>query len=610
MRRTISLGVVFLCTFTWSASVGFGQESRKWTDASGQFSITGKFVSEKGGTVVIKNGDGEEMEIPLAKLSEADQKYVKGLADNPFRKKKANPFQPSMKRPTTGPKEIDWSEAQQVGMPLSSTEWVYEPDESDFETKPRKITLPGKTDFFEKATGFAGNPTAGRFVAGFHVRRPGVREGSGNGRIVLADVGSGRTVAKATFEGPSRKPIAIHNDGQQVVVQNGGDLEVWVAKGSKLEKVASFDPYPGSDDQIKTGWFLPNNQLATWNGDGKLAVWDFENTTPLYEIRTGNSGTPGISPGRNYIAFVTSSALGILDTRKGEIIASIPTPGKLNWPTLKFSPSGKKLACAAHMDLLIWDLTSGELVRNSKGPDGVVIHGRIAFPHDNFVLLGGQHLIELENRLRMWEYDGMGTTLAMGKYTAILVSAKSEGAILVGEIPHPPVFDELKKALTQPDLFVFRKGIDVNLDVSGVPANNRDRVQKALTSKLESMQCSVRPVADVTLIAKVSGPKQATRSYMHAGDHKVTVYSTSLQIMYQGKTAWQKSGSNIPFMLTLKRGENVAGRLAEYSKGPSYRFFDSLKLPEFVQKPAGNANGRQRSRQSIGASKVTTTGIR
>jgi len=98
---------------------------------------------------------------------------------------------------------------------------------------------------------------------------------------------------------------------------------------------------------------------------------------------------------------------------------------------------------------------------------------------------------------------------------------------------------------------------------------------------------------------------------MHSGEFDVTIYAATLEIVHDGKVAWQQTSTNIPYMLTLNRGENVAQKLAEASKGPGYGFYTHLKLPEFVQKPSDVSGGsRPSSNQSLGISRVTASGIR
>lgn len=62
---------------------------RTWIDATGRFKIEADFVSLADGTVTLRRADGKNMEIPLEKLSAADQTHARksheSEADNPFK---------------------------------------------------------------------------------------------------------------------------------------------------------------------------------------------------------------------------------------------------------------------------------------------------------------------------------------------------------------------------------------------------------------------------------------------------------------------------------------------------------------------------------------------
>jgi hypothetical protein len=145
------------------------------------------------------------------------------------------------------------------------------------------------------------------------------------------------------------------------------------------------------------------------------------------------------------------------------------------------------------------------------------------------------------------------------------------------------------------------------LDVSGIPADHRDQVTKALTAKLRDMKCNVAPNGTIDLVAKVEGPKQRTVSYINSGDYTVQEYFTKLAFVYQGKTAWETSNGNIPFFISLKEGENIEGVLRKASQGPYYGFYDNVVLPKFLQKPGDQGAG---GGQTLGSSQITAEGLR
>jgi len=54
---------------------------RTWTDSSGKFSIDAELVEVDGKTVVLKKADGEEVKVPLDRLSTRDQLFLKRQAN-------------------------------------------------------------------------------------------------------------------------------------------------------------------------------------------------------------------------------------------------------------------------------------------------------------------------------------------------------------------------------------------------------------------------------------------------------------------------------------------------------------------------------------------------
>jgi hypothetical protein len=57
---------------------------RTWHDDSGKFEVEAAFVSLDDETVTLKKKNGRTIHVPLGRLSEEDQKYVKERANNPF----------------------------------------------------------------------------------------------------------------------------------------------------------------------------------------------------------------------------------------------------------------------------------------------------------------------------------------------------------------------------------------------------------------------------------------------------------------------------------------------------------------------------------------------
>ena len=76
--RYVALAVLIplVCATTTTA--------RTWSDKSGKFRVDAEFVKVEDDVVSLKRTDtGATIQVPLARLSEADREHVRGLLDKP-----------------------------------------------------------------------------------------------------------------------------------------------------------------------------------------------------------------------------------------------------------------------------------------------------------------------------------------------------------------------------------------------------------------------------------------------------------------------------------------------------------------------------------------------
>ncbi len=236
----------------------------------------------------------------------------------------------------------------------------------------------------------------------------------------------------------------------------------------------------------------------------------------------------------------------------------------------------------------------------------------MVFTGENYLLGKDQFLVDVANRIKLWDYEGRKQVATLGDYTLFAVGDEEFGVLGAGRLPHPEAVEKLDQALNQPDLFVFRAGTSVTLDVSGVPADARERVRQALEDRLKEVESTATASGSITLKAIVNGPKSREVSYRGAGDYTVNEYLTKLQFVYQDRILWERQSSNVPGFVSPKRGENISDVLAQAGKKPSYAFYDRVTLPRFLQKPGEEKQAKGRpvsSGQTLGKSRVTTAGI-
>jgi WD40 repeat protein len=611
-------------------------ELRAWADTSGKNKIKAKFIKLDDGVVTLEKEDGDEVEIELKKLSPADQKFiaeaVRNAEDNPFKSKSEDPFKakPKGKKPASskaddddsdGPRtvKVDLSSADQISLGAPSDEWHVEVTSAEPRSgsgKQKPVPLPAKTNFFEGLKGLAfsrGEKNAA--VVGFLTDKPG---DASTTRVALCDLATGKCGTPAVAAA-KMTPIALHDDGRQIVMRreefgfgNQDRLEVWTIKGTKIAKSVTWVPYDadqGAARDVLWAEFIDPDRLATSSRDGKVVLWKFPAMDPICQWTMVNGAVPALSSDRKLLAYCTGKEIGLFDVQKLEVIAQQATPSELQWPLLAFSPSGKRLGCVAFDKVLVWDLATGKLEKTIPCA-GIQAHGSIGFPDDNFILVGNKFLIDVENQLKLWTYEGAEQVRSIDglTYFAMTDGEKKPGALIAAQLPHSAARDQLKKALSDPNLFVLKAGTTVRIDVSGIPdASQRDRVLHGLGKRLEAIDCKAGPTGTIDIVASVAGPKDRKIRFIQTGEYNFKEYVGSVKFVYQNQPVWETSSSNTPFFVQLKAGENMEGHLREREK-PGYDFFDQVQLPRFLQKPvAGQAAGNS---LTLGQSKVTVGGIR
>jgi hypothetical protein len=622
LSRSACRWISFICLSLVIVSTAWADEYRTWTDSTGKHKLHAKLESVEDGKAILLQDNGEKMTIPVKKLSKADQDFIaKQNSDAPFQKAEDSTDEPEEKtsEPSVkGPKtvKVDWTQSQAIPPPAPDTEWKVEPSAAPAaEYRPKSVSLPPKKDFFEGLTGMAVSRVAKAAVVGYALEKDNTK----TVRLILCNLETGRIAAQASTKGENMAPLALDDDGRRILMCRNefgfgsqNRLEIWTLKGKNIQRSLVWTPHEGDwapAQDVIWAEFLDAKKLATCSRGGKIAIWNFASAEPICHLQAAESNIPALSPDRKWIVFATDNSVALLDVEKQEVIASLQTPRKLQYPVLAFSPSGKKIGCVSQDRIFVWDTAAGKLEKDFSLP-GIGVQGGVDFPDENFILTSNQLLIELPNQLKLWQYSGAERIRTVGGTTFFAASGNDQsGVLLAAKVPQPAATALLKKALQQPDLFVFHKGTPVRLDVSGIPdPTEQTKATESLTKKLKALNCPIGPTGNVDIVAMVEGPKAREISYMNSGTYQVQEYFTRLKIVYQGQVVWETHYTNIPGFLQLKQGENVEGVLRKASEKPAYELYESVVLPEFVQKPLDNQNPG--APQTLGASQVTSQGLR
>jgi len=61
----------------WIVAVRRAPSTTTWTSADGKFSTDAEFIYMGGGAVKLRKKDGNEISVPLDRLSDSDQKWIR-----------------------------------------------------------------------------------------------------------------------------------------------------------------------------------------------------------------------------------------------------------------------------------------------------------------------------------------------------------------------------------------------------------------------------------------------------------------------------------------------------------------------------------------------------
>ena len=597
------------------------EEIRTWTDSTGKFKIEAKFVAESGGKVTLENAAGKRFEIPLEKLSSADQKVVADLnttRENPFAPVEANPFQQQAGTGAAPTVDIDWSNVPELNPAPVSREWnpnlggIAAPVD---EVAYRPIPTPKKTDFFEKFKGIELNEAAERALIGYvHEDR---REKTLKHRFLLADLKLGKLLTYNVDDlEHTMAPLALSDDGVTALMRRNdfgfgksNILEVWRFSGDGIKRELSWEPHAdanGGNKDIKWGAFLDKEKAVTVSDGGKVVLWNIKSAQPLWQFAIKGGCVPGLSRDRKYLAFVREKDIGILDLQAGEVLVA-RSLGDTAWPSLRISPNGNRLACIDHSRLRVFDGATGDLILDT--PKREFPSGGFYFVDDNHLLVGDKILFNIPNQLKAWTYDGLGASVPYGN-RVLLFSGGGPGLLMVESLPQTSVIEAMTAALKQPDFWALQEGTTVNIKVDEITdAAERERVKKSLTEKAEAMGFKVGENGTIDLIASVeeSDKKKEVkygRGFSPFGPgtiYKVKEFKSRLRFEVAGQVAWEQGANNIPGMLNLRDGQSVEKALKEHEK-PNYAWFDRVELPKVLPKPS--------AKNTLGTTKVTSAGLR
>ena len=477
------VSVVFLA---WcDARPIFAEEYRTWVDQTGKFRVEAKLHSADDTKVVLRTKDGRELAVPVSKLSDADQEFVKEASANPFaggtpiampekpkkeqeKKPERKPLPPPLerdapKKTAAAPQADLWSKkADQVDeLPVDGAEIFVganlplSPLERD--PTPAPVKFQQMVVFLEKLDAYARvsppiviDPAKPTFAVSTHRVGNAVAEDH-FGRIFLANAGEARP--EIVLDLPETLVLFDHHvatDRSIAVVgvdspsERGGDIVL-------LDGLATGKPQPLARWHLpeweKPG-FAPKVEFATMlDGDralvqvnSNLYIWNLLSGKCLYQsenLRSGGELT--LSGTGKYLVVPVGGGVRVVDTDSGELLGSVSIDTTLT-PVAHFSPDGSRLALVAGSQFCVWDVVEGkELVADTvAGVTGKFL----GWLGNDLLLTDLAGIIDPNLSMTLWRYSlpsGTKPLTISGGVAAIDKNGSSGTILMTMPIPHAPV---------------------------------------------------------------------------------------------------------------------------------------------------------------------------
>lgn len=481
------------------------QEERTWTDTTGKFKIVATFGGLDGASVRLKKSAGNELKVPLAKLCDADRKYVEQLqptTENPFAEK-----------PTAGQSlRADWSGVKRIAL-SNSSKWRWKPpavsQPKAVESSVDRIDLDtpaGEGSFGAQLVKLLIAPDGASAVAVMET-------GHMNTRTHLQRLDLRTGVADKLIDCPFESRVLDSHPVERIValtIEDVGDnsTRLFIKKLSDgaLEPVTDFDAdIPGSFFHgIEHARVLDSSRVLVCSKSDHWTIWDFTAGKAIYtfELRSGFEPRVALDPSGRFLFAGGSDAIVVIDLEAGKQVASLAHRfGRLG--EISVDNQLKRLAISSADNLYTIDLNTG-----------AVIDALFGFPHDSdvdflgkFLLVENRYIVAPEYPIFLWQYvladgasyDNHATLRGRQLWYASRHGERSGASWSVSSIPlpHKAVRDKFAELGDLDNLIILKQGDPVAIVAdTDLDAETEANLVKATTATFRSAGYKIVAAAD------------------------------------------------------------------------------------------------------------------
>lgn len=422
-------------------------------------------------------------------------------------------------------------------------------------------------------------------------------------RAERLDLKSGKSLG--AFELPAgAAPFALSPDATRLITRSEGSqigthdrLDLWALDRPKPELLVSFKPYASEDwskRDVTHAAFIDATHLLTQGGAQEITCWQLPEVKAVYTIVADLASPLTVSDDRRTMIVSAGHRLRFLDTLTGNVLGQLPSDA-LPLADYRFSPDGRRLCAVSGARIWVWDLATPSVVLDAGLP--LVVSGTGVWVDNNFVLVGGRHLVDAKTGVVVWDYtrgDPNSPHFVLGARFYYLWTNRTPRAgrlerrmeLISTALPTP----QARQAAAKVDLaraFAVRRGAEVTVEVQLAEPGAAAAVLKGLTETLTKNGLKVVDQSPIHVIAASRTGKTHEVSYTFFGrrdPEKISVVDEILSITFvvDGKEAWSATTTaGAPTMISLKQDETLEQVIAR-QRSNNWRFFTSTSLPKNI----------------------------
>ncbi len=611
--------------------------ARTWTDASGTFKIMAAPLGLVDDKIRLRREDMSEIEVPIAKLGDVDQRYIERMkAEMGVRAAAApDPITPirftgteSATRNTFGSGNYDEERIAILADPLPS-----------YMVIPQGGVGFGK-HYEEEQFGLIqpiGGPEGLVLVSAEYPVDPRKLDELNRSRIAWVSLKE----EKITQEQPlpdGEMVLDYHPTSHRLLTYRYAPssgrfgnrkclLSVWevLPTDKSVTPVVSWEAYPEDGYNDEPWARLINGDLVLQRYDNKQYVgWDVANKSVAYRIfQDNNWSTPPTLSGTNRYGFlVENTGVRIFETITGTTITKLNTANSIKLATP--SEDGTKLATLEDTTLTIWNLTDPSVAPTVHPVEsiGASAAKEMYWVNDDMIMIKNWHemiLYEFERDIAVWNYyldhsvsavkesEGRQRMSVLNGYLVygaeLMNDRRSRVGLAVGNIKLPgPGVVEKTFGVKREDLIVIKPGSKIRLEVRCGDEHNA-AVYNSLANMIRENGWELNAEDyDAVLYADISRGEPRTETLGTWGSFRTetvtyTPIISKLEMKIGDIPIWLSQTSNRPSHV---QGNDSIQETFNRQK-EDVGFFSRMKIPSLVLDPK---YGR-----GFGTTQVSTKGL-